>query len=169
MLRCQNECQHIPICNRKSILLKNFRIGKLKEHFISFVETIVGPQGPQGIQGEVGPQGPQGESASVNYKVYSAILNQSGENAPVPIILENTLPGTLTWSYESTGDYFATYSQSFNGRKVLCFIGGASNPGTTYLFKQNDVATIELASWNSINILTNNLITGISIEIRVYN
>lgn len=40
---------------------KNYKIGKLKDYFLSFVETIVGPQGPQGPQGVAGPQGPQGE------------------------------------------------------------------------------------------------------------
>jgi len=67
---------------------KNYKIGKLKDYFLSFVEGVVGPQGPQGIQGETGPQGPPGESASVNYKVYTALLTQSGTNDPVATVLE---------------------------------------------------------------------------------
>lgn len=45
---------------------KNYKIGKLKDYFLSFVETVEnpqgvpGPQGPQGPQGVPGPVGPAG-------------------------------------------------------------------------------------------------------------
>lgn len=39
------------------------------------------------------------------YKVYTALLTQAGTDAPVAIILENTLGITLTWSRSGTGTY----------------------------------------------------------------
>lgn len=60
---------------------KNFKIGKLKDYFLSFVETIVGPQGPagpQGTQGEVGSQGPIGPQGNPG-PVGPAGLNWQGQ------------------------------------------------------------------------------------------
>jgi len=44
------------------------------------------------------------------YKVYTALLNQTGTNAPIPTILENISNGTITWSRVSMGIYEATWS-----------------------------------------------------------
>ena len=38
------------------------------------------------------------------YKVYTALLSQTGTSAPVPTVLENTL-GEITWAYSNTGNY----------------------------------------------------------------
>lgn len=44
------------------------------------------------------------------YKVYSALLTQSGTDAPVAIVLENTLGDTVVWSRNDVGYYVATIS-----------------------------------------------------------
>ena len=36
----------------------------------------------------------------IPYKVYTALLTQTGTNAPVATVLENTLGGTPVWSYD---------------------------------------------------------------------
>ena len=38
-------------------------------------------------------------SGAASYLVYTALLTQSGTDAPVATVLENTLGGTVTWSY----------------------------------------------------------------------
>ena len=38
------------------------------------------------------------------YKVYTALLTQSGTNAPVATVLENTLGGEIVWSRINPGD-----------------------------------------------------------------
>lgn len=43
-----------------------------------------------------------------SYKIYRAILSQSGTSAPVAIVLENTLGGIITWSRNGVGDYKGT-------------------------------------------------------------
>jgi hypothetical protein len=48
------------------------------------------------------------------YKVYTALLTQTGTDAPSVSILENTLGGGVVWSRYSAGVYIAT-SNAFSG------------------------------------------------------
>ena len=41
-------------------------------------------------------------------KVYRALLSQSGTDAPVATVLENTLVGEVVWTYDNEGFYTAT-------------------------------------------------------------
>lgn len=52
------------------------------------------------------------------YKVYTALLTQSGTDAPTATVLENTFSGTVVWSYVSTGTYRATLSGAFTENKT---------------------------------------------------
>ena len=104
---------------------------------------------------------------TVGYKVYTALLNQSGTAAPVATVLENTLGGTVVWSRTTSGIYFGTLSSAFTNNKT--FITFSGNPGA-----QNSVDTSRLGS-NTVQIITyqsssadDNLLNG-SFEIRVYN
>lgn len=162
---------------------KNYRIGKLKDYFLSFVETIIGPQGPQGIQGpqgpqgiqgEVGPQGPmgpQGLSGTESYKSYIAWISQSGENNPVITEIYNTI-GDITWTRNSAGNYKGTAApgtfpatKTFFPQKQFC---RASEPG----FIRNIYMNTSLDSLILIN--QNDGTTGVDglnwqFEIKVYN
>jgi hypothetical protein len=50
---------------------------------------------------------------SSTYKVYTALLTQTGTNPPVATVLENTLGGTLVWTRDSDGYYTATLAGAF--------------------------------------------------------
>ncbi len=52
------------------------------------------------------------------YKVYTALLTQSGTDAPVATVLENTLGGDVVWSYVNVGEYQATLIGSFIENRV---------------------------------------------------
>lgn len=52
-------------------------------------------------------------SAVPNYKIYRALLNQSGTDAPVATVLENTLGGTVVWTRQSAGVYIGTLIAAF--------------------------------------------------------
>lgn len=54
------------------------------------------------------------------YKVYTALLTQSGTDAPVATVMENTLGGTVVWSYAGVGQYVGTLTGAFPAGK--CFI-----------------------------------------------
>ena len=55
-------------------------------------------------------------------KVYRALLTQSGTNAPVATVLENTLGGTVAWTREDAGVYVATLAAVFGIGKTVAKI-----------------------------------------------
>jgi hypothetical protein len=118
------------------------------------------------------------------YKVYTALLNQSGTNAPVATILENTLVGTVSfYYYGGEGSYVIVSSEGWDETKTtfqleasngfdltgvlvpsyIPIIGGGKTI-TTYTNVGTAGSQPPLILPKSNNILTNSLI-----EIRVYN
>ena len=82
------------------------------------------------------------------YKVYTALLTQSGTDAPVATILENTLGGTVVWSYDGFGSYIGSLNGAFTENKTFI------------------QATIEFAS-DATNVTTNR-ITNNTINYQTY-
>ena len=99
------------------------------------------------------------------YKVYTALLTQAGNtNPPVATIMQNTLGGTIVWTRTGTGAYTATIADVlFTLNKTMVFINGGSATAT---------ANIEWASPTTatvtIDTTADSVLTGASIEIRVY-
>lgn len=58
-----------------------------------------------------------------SYDVYTAVLTQSGTSAPTATVLENTLGGTVVWSYSGTGTYIATLANAFPSGKTAIYHG----------------------------------------------
>jgi hypothetical protein len=104
------------------------------------------------------------------YKVYTALLSQSGESAPVPTVLENTLGGTVVWTYDIVGLYNATLNGVFlpNKTVVFCTKQMPGNGGIVMYGSQVDYNTVSVRVSNSITNVDGEL-AGASIEIRVYN
>lgn len=101
------------------------------------------------------------------YKVYTALLTQTGTAAPVATILENQLSGPIVWARAGVGVYTGTLSAAFTANKTTVSI---SQPATG---KANIVRT-------SANVLTVNtfdatpaaadaILSGMLVEVRVYN
>lgn len=63
------------------------------------------------------------DSNALPYKVYSAILVQTGTDAPVATVLENTLGTNVVWSRSGAGNYIATNSL-FSSVNTIGFAGG---------------------------------------------
>ena len=99
------------------------------------------------------------------YKVYTALLTQAGNtNPPVATIMQNTLGGTIAWTRTGPGAYTATIADAlFTSNKTMVFINGGSATAT---------ANIEWASPTTatvtIDTTVDSVLTGASIEIRVY-
>ena len=103
------------------------------------------------------------------YKVYTALLTQSGTNAPVATVLENTL-GTVTFTRSSTGVYFVNSSGLFTEDKTFVIMGAGANAGA--------INAINLINSSAFSIVTKALSTHsdadsantkVAFEIRVYN
>ena len=61
--------------------------------------------------------------AGVGYTAYTAIINQSGTNAPVATILKNNTGYTYTWTRTGAGEYTITAScNAFTSNKTIVFV-----------------------------------------------
>lgn len=94
------------------------------------------------------------------YKVYTALLTQNGTDAPVATVLENTLGGDIVWSYDDAGSYEGTLNGAFTSNKTFLYIQYKTTA---------DFQLIRLDT-NRVYIqgTADNLLTSISIEIKVY-
>lgn len=109
-------------------------------------------------------------SIGSSYKVYTALISQSGTNAPVATILQNTLGGTLVWSYVDTGTYFATLANTFLSGKTWMMIttGGSLNTDFGIIIYRNTDSQLELDTFDNFGSSANGVLLNNSIEIRVY-
>jgi hypothetical protein len=109
---------------------------------------------------------------SVSYKVYTALLSQSGTDAPTAVVLENTI-GNIVWTRDSEGFYFGTLLGVFTENKTICFIGGTpfSNQNAHRELDRNDANSVFIyQSLQSNNAAVfDGFDNPVSIEIRVYN
>ena len=116
---------------------------------------------------------PSGGGDSRPYKVYTALLTQSGTDAPVATVLENTLRGEVVWSYTGVGAYIGTLINAFPENKYFCPCPTSSfgydaevnngGGGSSY--------TISRANDDSINVATasDDVLIYSPIKIEVYN
>jgi hypothetical protein len=113
-----------------------------------------------------------GAGSSIGYTTYVALLTQTGTNAPVATVLENSLGGTVVWSYVAAGQYTATLSGAFALAKTFVVLGASANGGSAFFYD------VQMAGApNSFNIYIRNAATQVvgddlllynPIEIRVY-
>ena len=120
------------------------------------------------------------------YKVYTALLTQTGTSDPVATVLENTL-GDIVWSRVGVGHYSGVLLGAFTANKTICpqfpslrfegngtYLPIASDAfnqlGSIIAFCQDDTNfeiqttdLVALSEWSTI------LGSSFLIEIRVYN
>ena len=65
-------------------------------------------------------------------KVYRALLTQTGTDAPVATVLENTLGGDVVWTRNSAGRYVATLAGAFTDNKTV-MPGGTTTDSDGFL------------------------------------
>jgi hypothetical protein len=123
--------------------------------------------------------GPQGTSKQIEvgnvarpYKVYTALLTQSGTAAPTAVVLENSI-GNIVWTRQAAGEYTATLSSAFVLNKTLCLVY-ANSPdveGTVaqIRFERTDISNLILQSGSTASGFTDTVMLNLPIEIRVYN
>ena len=102
------------------------------------------------------------------YKVYTALLTQTGTNAPVAIVLENTLGGTVTFERSGVGNYAAvSVGNLFTLNKTVVFNSSGQFVGT-YNFYPTNTSRVLLNNVNVSGVVADSLMQKLSIEIRVY-
>jgi len=109
-------------------------------------------------------------AANPIYKVYTALLNQSGANPPVATILENGI-GEIQWEYDSEGMYRGILLGAFPENKTFLLIqyNGQYNteiavPNISFFRIDDDQL------WLSVypDAYTDGVLVNTPIEIRVY-
>jgi hypothetical protein len=99
------------------------------------------------------------------YKMYTALVSQTGTSAPVVTVLDNTI-GNIVWTYDSTGEYIGTLTGVFISGKVY-FSALPSQITQLKLVRLNN-NSVNLGTVTS-GVKTNGLLSNTPIEIRIYN
>jgi len=102
-----------------------------------------------------------------SYLKYVALLSQTGTDAPVATVLENTLGGTVVWYRDDTGQYSAILSGVFTINKTWISVFASEAGAYTYSALANDADSIILFRRDA-TFVGEDVFSNISIEIRVY-
>ena len=102
------------------------------------------------------------------YKVYTALLTQSGSDAPVAIVLENTL-GKIHWSRRFKGTYEGSLARAFTENKTTIQIIAHTGQGYTTNSSAVNKDVVEISTSNELDRTADNVLENTPIEIRVYN
>lgn len=102
------------------------------------------------------------------YKVYTALLTQSGTDAPVAKVLENTI-GNIWFTYGEVGTYYVNSNELFTENKTITSF--LSNFPTSMAFNENLLVNFERqnVSQLTLSIVGDGYLGNTPIEIRVYN
>lgn len=104
------------------------------------------------------------------YKVYTALLTQSGTNAPVATVLENTIPGfSITPNRSFTGLYQLKPTSALDINKVYFDVINTQLFSGFIISKEITVGGILQISTKNGSTPTDGLLFKTPIEIRVYN
>lgn len=109
--------------------------------------------------------------SSLPYKVYTALLTQSGTSAPVATVLENNTGSTVVWTRGSIGQYLGTFSSPILliGKTAVFPIQAAAPYINHAAVSRNSDSTISLITTSSGSNSDDKLYASSLIEIRVYN
>jgi len=138
-----------------------------------FVVAEVG--GVQSVSGDlVDNTDPLNPIINKGYKVYTALLTQSGTNAPVATVLENTL-GNIVWSRVATGTYAANSSGAFTTDKTTLDFGvldsGAVWPHGYVItsYGESITGSLKFYTGTPAGSVSDDMLVHTKVEIRVYN
>jgi hypothetical protein len=108
--------------------------------------------------------------ASGGYKVYTALLTQSGTAAPTATVLENTLGFVPDLVYSNVGVYaLSNLVSGFTLNKTVLFLTGDIGSNATYGISRSGVSQVRVISRDDLGNTSNGLLVNATVEIRVYN
>lgn len=104
------------------------------------------------------------------YKVYTALLTQTGATPPVATVLENTIGITPSFVYDATGQYTIDFTGlSINPDKVVIFTGQSDENSTGIVNAWcNSTPILYITCYNLAGAAIDDLLDRTSIEIRIY-
>lgn len=104
------------------------------------------------------------------YKVYTALLSQTGATPPVATVLENTIGITPSFLYNGTGNYEIDFiGLSINPDKVVIFTGQSDGNSNGIVNAWcNSTPNLYITCYDLAGASIDNLLDRTSIEIRIY-
>jgi hypothetical protein len=109
------------------------------------------------------------------YKVYTALISQTGTADPIVIVLQNELSGTIIWTRSSVGVYLGTLAGVFTSDKTTIFTTVNGTAGSVYptaliagRTNSNEIFLLSNLT-NSTGTPTDSMLAKTPIEIRIYN
>ena len=103
------------------------------------------------------------------YKVYTALLTQSGTASPTAIVLENTLGVTITFSYVGVGQYTLTATGALTVNKTWVIFNNVDSNAGTITYNVKSLNGFDILTRSLGGVTTNGILNLTEIEIRVYN
>jgi len=108
--------------------------------------------------GKVGPGRWNGlNTIGGGVKVYRALLTQTGTDAPVATVLENTLGGTPLFGYTGVGEYTVTLVGGFPANKVAIEFGPPSSGFVKSWRSTDDLLLIETRRFSDSSLIESGL------------
>lgn len=119
--------------------------------------------------------------AKAEYKVYRALLTQSGGDAPTVQVIDNELSAAIVWTRSSSGVYYGTLAGAFTANKTFCMCHvGSPTTGDGRLSRVDAdkvvIQTVDVGAPSNIGstidsvlpALADSILNNASIEILVY-
>ena len=108
---------------------------------------------------------------AVGYKSYTALLTQSGTDAPVATVLKNDTAPVLTWARTAQGVYTLTASEAlFTVNKTIVFInyGNPASDGLPPKWTRTSDTIITISTQDETAVADDGILVDASFEIRIY-
>lgn len=104
------------------------------------------------------------------YHEYTALLDQSTTNAPIPVILKNNLSGPGVWTRVDIGIYRFTLASAFTVNKTIMFLQvlTAGDPLLIGDIRRVDANILEIKTYYS-GALSDDVLIKASLSINIYH
>ena len=102
-----------------------------------------------------------------SYKKYVALLTQTGTNAPVATVLENTI-GNIVWTRNSAGSYLGTLIEAFSVKTTITMGTSRVVVGIFLYSWRNSVNVVEIGTYDTSSIGVDGILDQTLVEIKVY-
>lgn len=110
--------------------------------------------------------------AGLGYTVYTALVTQTGTDAPVATILKNNTTETFTWARTAGGTYTVTAdSNIFTANKTVVFMnyGNPSSDALSPKWVRTSDTVITVTTQDETAVLDDGVLNGAAFEIRIYS
>lgn len=107
-------------------------------------------------------------TGGASYTAYTALLTQSGTDAPTATVLENTL-GTVSFTYDDVGSYIVSCTSCFTADKSIAIAETSQGSSDVTFIIGGFVSTTQLYIYSlDSGVNTDDVLVNRWIEIRVY-